>query len=247
MATYVLVPTACNGGWYMKGLVRPLEAAGHEVYRTTLTGVGERSHLLSRDIGLETHITDVVNVLEYEDLRDVVLVGHSYGGVVARGVAERVPERIGQVVLIDSPVMRDGESVLNVLGPRMREYLDMLTRTVGDGWQIPAGPVGTPNSLRTPHPTKTYADPIRIGNPRAAALPHTYICCTLDKDPDQSYGEALAISRERAVRSGWRYIEIEATHGVCRTHPQELAALLLAAAESPVGTAPYSEGGASSR
>jgi pimeloyl-ACP methyl ester carboxylesterase len=233
MATFVLVPTNCTGSWYMKGVAQQLEVAGHDVYRLTLTGQGERSHLLTRDIGLETHITDVVNALVYEDLRDVVLVGHSYGGAVACGAAERVPERLAQIVLVDSPVLRDGECLADVFGPRSRDYIEMLVRTAGEGWLMPEAPIGTPNKKRTPHPAKCYADQLRLGDPRAAALPHTYICCTLDKNPDQLFGASLALSRERARQSGWRYWEIEATHGVCRTHPAELAALLMAAAESP--------------
>ena len=238
MATFVLVPTACNGGWYMKGVARPLEAAGHEVYRPTLTGLGERAHLLTREVGLETHIQDVVNVLVFEDLSDVVLVGHGYGGAVSRGVAERVPERIAQILIVDAILQGDGESLLDVMGPRSRAFVDDLVRTKGDGWLIPISPIGTPNVHRTPHPVKAYRDPLRLGNPRAAALPHTYIWCTLDKDRDLIYGEVLGFSRERARSLGWRYWEIAATHSVCRTQPVDLAEMLVAAAASPTADAP---------
>src|SRR5580700_2534506 len=100
-ATYVLVHGGGHGGWCWQRVVPLLRAAGHEVYTPTLTGLGERSHLLRPDIDLDTHIADVVGVLRYEDLTDVILVGHSYGGMVITGVADRALARIGQLVYLD--------------------------------------------------------------------------------------------------------------------------------------------------
>src|SRR6185295_9033166 len=101
MRTYVLVHGGGHGGWCYQRVARLLRARGHEVYTPTLTGLGERAHLLSAAVDLDLHVTDVVNVLEYEDLRDVILVGHSYGGMVITGVADRATDRIGHIVFLD--------------------------------------------------------------------------------------------------------------------------------------------------
>src|ERR671910_3846047 len=102
MATYVLVGGAWLGGWCWKPIARRLRDQGHDAYPLTLTGLGERAHLASPEVDLETHITDVVNLIEFEDLRDVVLLGHSYANLVVTGVADRVPERISRVVYLDA-------------------------------------------------------------------------------------------------------------------------------------------------
>src|SRR5689334_15631432 len=117
MANYLLVHGAWHGGWCWRRVVPLLRAAGHEVFTPTLTGLGERVHLLTRDVGLDTHAQDVIGVLEYEDLRDVVLVGHSYGGMVITAVAERAAERLAHLVYLDAFVPRDGQSQMDLLGP----------------------------------------------------------------------------------------------------------------------------------
>src|SRR5215212_6950588 len=114
MATYVLVGGAWLGGWVWQRVARPLRAQGHDVYPVTLTGLGERAHLARPEIDLETHITDVINTVEYEDLSDVLLVGHSYAGIVVTGVADRIGERLAQLVYLDSAPFADGESFLAV-------------------------------------------------------------------------------------------------------------------------------------
>src|SRR5437867_3282753 len=129
MATFVLVHGASTGGWYWAPVRSLLRDAGHEVHTPTLTGLGERCHLLSRGIGLDTHIQDVVNALVYEDLRDVVLAGHSYSGMVVTGVADRVPERIAHLVYVDAFVPHHGESLLDLGGPGAREYIEKDVRT----------------------------------------------------------------------------------------------------------------------
>ena len=117
MATYVLVHGGGHGGWCYQRVARLLRSAGHEVYTPTLTGLGERSHLLSPDIDLDLHIRDVVAVLHYEDLDDVILVGHSYGGMVITGVADRAADRIGRVVYLDAANPENGQSLVDVAGP----------------------------------------------------------------------------------------------------------------------------------
>src|SRR5687768_12730141 len=116
MSTYVLVHGGGHGGWCYQRVARILRANGHEVYAPTLTGLGERSHLLSTDINLDTHIADVVAVLEFEDLRDVILVGHSYGGMVITGIADRASDRVGDVVYLDAANPVNGQSLVDVAG-----------------------------------------------------------------------------------------------------------------------------------
>src|SRR5690349_21547465 len=111
MATFVLVQGAWLGGWYWKRVRQRLQAVGHEVFTPTLTGLADRSHLLARDINLDTHIWDVVNLIRWEELNDIVLCGHSYGGCVATGVADRVPERVGALIYLDAFVPEDRENL----------------------------------------------------------------------------------------------------------------------------------------
>src|SRR5689334_24528018 len=115
MATIVIVHGGWSGGWYFTPVARLLRSAGHEVYTPTLTGIGERVHLATRETGLSTHVQDVVNVLDFEDLHEVVLVGYSYGGMVITGVANRVPHRIKQLIYLDAFVPRNGESVADFM------------------------------------------------------------------------------------------------------------------------------------
>ena len=121
MTIFVLVHGTTAGGWVWKDIAQPLRDAGHDVYTPTLTGLGERVHLATREVGLDTHITDIVNVLRFEELRDVVLVGHSYAGMVITGVADREPARIRELVYFDALVPEDGESAVDVTGRRPAE------------------------------------------------------------------------------------------------------------------------------
>lgn len=118
MSTYVLVHGAWHGSWCWKRVRRALQALGHEVFTPTLTGVADRVHLLSPQVNLETHITDVVNLIQWEELSDVVLCGHSYGGCVISGVADRIPDRIGALVYLDAFVLESGQSLHDTLRPR---------------------------------------------------------------------------------------------------------------------------------
>src|SRR5919107_1009755 len=115
MANFVLVHGSCHGAWCWKKVCPLLNKSGHNVYTPTLTGLGERSHLVSNDIGLDTHIVDVTQVLEYEDLNEVILIGHSYGGLVISGVAERVPKRIRRVVYLDGYIPEDNKTAFDII------------------------------------------------------------------------------------------------------------------------------------
>ena len=137
MSTFVLVHGAWHGSWCWKRVRRALQNLGHDVFTPTLTGVGERSHLLTREVNLETHIQDVVNLLQWEDLTGVVLCGHSYGGVVVSGAADRVAERIGSMVYLDAFVLDNGQSLHSVLPVDQRNMQLEGVKNLGDGWKVP--------------------------------------------------------------------------------------------------------------
>jgi pimeloyl-ACP methyl ester carboxylesterase len=237
MAVFVLVHGAGGSGWVWHKVV-PLLGTDHKAYTPTLTGYGARAHLASPELGLETHVRDVLGVLEYEDLRDVVLVGWSYAGMVVTAVADRAPERLAHLVYLDASVPLDGQSQADQQSP---EYRATIERLLSEGaWLRPApsetsfakyverGDL-TEDEVRTlvarlrPVPLKTLTDPISLVNPAAATVPRTYARCRQNAGDTQRAEEV----RARAARLGWRYRELDADHFVPLTHPRELADLLL--------------------
>jgi pimeloyl-ACP methyl ester carboxylesterase len=238
MATFVLVHGAIVGGWCWRWVTPHLRDAGHEVYAPTLTGLGERVHLASSQVDLDTHIEDVVNVLHYEDLTGVVLVGWSYGGMVVAGMADRAPERIAHLVNLDSDVPRDGDTSAP---PSQIAAREELARVHGDGWRVPpevtrAEPLllgELPEEQRrwiaarfTPHLLKTWTRPIRLTG-AAAAIPTTYVRCTVGYDPTDEDTQR----QDERIRTEptWRYRELAASHAAPFTAPRALADLLLEA------------------
>ncbi len=232
MATYVLVHGAWHGGWCWKKLTPLLRSAGHEVFTPTLTGLGERAHLAGPEINLSIHVLDVLGVLEYEDLRSVVLVGHSYGGMVITGVADRAMERLSHLVYLDAHVPRDGQSAGDLMPPGRIGRLQEVARDRGEGWRLPpflAGRYGVTadadvrwlSPKLTDHPLKTMLEPLRLENKAAAALPRTYIYCNR---PAYGLFEPYA---ERARAEGWPYHELATGHDAMVTQPRELAEILL--------------------
>lgn len=232
MATFVLVHGAWHGGWCWWRVRAGLEAAGHTVHTPTLTGLGERAHLARPDIDLATHVQDVLGVLECEDLREVLLVGHSYGGMVITGVAERVPGRLAHLVYLDAFVPADGQSAFDLVPP-FRALLRAQAQAQGDGWRIPPpapdGPVlevtkpGDIAWLRerlVSQPLLTMEQPVRLGNPLAAALPRTYVWCA---------GKALGADTAARLRTapGWGYREFVSGHDAMITEPGALTQVLL--------------------
>jgi len=218
MATLVLVHGGWGGGWLWQDVSRRLRAAGHEVYTPTLTGLGERVHLAHPGIGLDTHVLDIVNLLDAEDLRDVVLAGHSYGGMPITGVAEQVPERLAHLVYLDAFVPADGEALLDLLSPGARRLTEAAFQNSDDGWRVlwaedpTPWPWLPPTPRITPHPWRTFTQPLRVTNPAAARLPRTYVRCTADKVPGTYMAGCLAQSWERGQASGWRTRELEMLH-----------------------------------
>ena len=218
MTTFVLVHGGWTGGWRWQEVGGRLRAAGHDVYTPTLTGMGERIHLAQPGIDLQMHVLDIVNMLAAEDLHDVVLAGHSYGGVVITGVAEQAPERLAHLIYMDAFVPQDGESLLDVLQPEARRMTEDALRRSPDGWRIrwpgstSADPWPPPTPRYSPQPWKTFSQPLAVTNPLAAALPRTYVRCLLDKAPGGFEALALNPSWERAKAGGWRLRELAAPH-----------------------------------
>jgi pimeloyl-ACP methyl ester carboxylesterase len=187
MATFVLVHGAWHGGWCWKKVIPFLEKAGHEVYAPTLTGLAERAAELSPAIGLETHIQDIVSLLEEKNLHGVILVGHSYSGMVITGVVDAVPERIAHLVYLDTFVPRNGESMADV-SPLVIRLLRKQAQAHGDGWRVDShgtyGVTTEPDRSRvlrsvTPQPLKTFEQPLHLKHPAIVeSVPRTHIDCT---------------------------------------------------------------------
>ena len=235
MTNYVLVHGTWTGGFQWKKVATRLRAAGHEVYTPTLTGLGERSHLAHPEIDLDTHIQDIVNVLIFEDLHNVILAGHSYGGMVITGVAEQVPERLAHLVYMDAIVPHNEESVwaliAKVMPPGTVESLEQEVRTAGNGWYWPSPTKRSSGSdfpEGRPQPIKTMRQPLRISNPAAVTLPRTFIYCT-NNPPAFPFGPATALFAERAKTDGMRYCELPTSHALYETMPDEVATILLEA------------------
>jgi pimeloyl-ACP methyl ester carboxylesterase len=221
--TFVLVHGAWHGGWCWKKLTPLLRAAGHLVFTPTLTGLGERSHLLTQDIDLDTHIKDIASVLEYEDLQNVVLVGHSYGGMVIAGVAEVLAPRVAQLVFLDGFLPENGKALTDYAPPvPMRD----------DGWRVP--PLGTSRDFGVTaesdiawadprlgdQPYRTMTQPVQLSAQMYESFPRTFI--QLTELP--WFVEAA----ERAKRQGFRYDKLlSGGHDAMISQPQELSQILL--------------------
>jgi pimeloyl-ACP methyl ester carboxylesterase len=230
MAIFVVAHGAWSAGWAWKKMRPRLRDHGHELYTPTYTGLGERVHLGSPSIDLDSHIQDVCAVLTMEELREVVLIGHSYGGMVATGVADREAVRIAQLVYLDAFVPRDGQSVFDLHPPEVRERMRAVAEQDGEGWLVPPNPPppDTPDAdvawmapRRLPHPIKTFEQPIRLSG-AVDRLPRTYIYCTR---PGPGDGFRQFAQRAR-TDAGWQYREIDASHNPHITAPDVLASML---------------------
>lgn len=229
--TFVLLHGAFHGGWCWQRVAEPLRARGHRVTTPTQTGLGERRHLLSREITLATFVDDLVNHLLYEDLTDAVLVGHSFGGNALSGAAERVPDRIAELVYLDSMVIEGGMTPFDGLPPeRVAERIRLAEETSG-GVSIPPPPAATfgvtdPGDAAwleahmTPHPLSTYQSPLPIEGKPGNGLPGRYIICT-----DPIY-HPLESARRWAAQAGWQMEEIATGHDAMVTAPQALVDML---------------------
>jgi pimeloyl-ACP methyl ester carboxylesterase len=229
MATFVVSHGAWSAGWAWRKMHPLMSARGHRFITPTLTGLGERSHLARPDIDLETHIADILGVLKYEDLNDVNLIGHSYSGMVATGVADRARQRIKQLIYVDAFVPNDGESAFDVLPAATRAQRQAGASNSLDGWRIPPGPMPADTSpedrawcepLRVPQPVKTFEQKLKFES-GPLTLPRHYIYC-LRKSPDDRF----RVFHERAKSEGWGTHEIDSSHNPHLTCPDVLADLL---------------------
>ena len=231
MATYVLVHGAWHGGWCWRAVARSLRAAGHEVHTPSLTGLGDRLHLAAPDIDLDTHVMDVVHLLEMEDLTGVVLVGHSYGGMVVTGAADRAHPRIRSLVYLDAFVPEDGRTLLDYVVPeRAARMAEEGRRT---GWVSPP-PMSLwglrerahldfvgPREVRQPFATMTSR--IALANQDALArLPKTFVYCS---SPATGSFDQFAVRYRGAP--GWRSHELRTGHDAMILVPGEVTAILL--------------------
>ncbi|NDL56432.1 alpha/beta fold hydrolase [Phytoactinopolyspora mesophila] len=230
MGTFVLIHGAWHGGWVWQRVVSSLRGSGHEVHTPTLTGVSDRAHTLHPQVGLNTHIDDVVALIEAYDIEDAVLVGHSYAGQVVTGVADRVPERIARRVYLDAFVGDDGDAAIDLLPETVAEHYRDSVSGPGFGWLIPVRPLSKLGVTReadlkwltprlTPHPWLTYTEPLRLVG-RAEQVGGTFIECT-------DWMRVFAPHAQRARARGWPVLEIATGHEAMVTAPDDLAKLLL--------------------
>ena len=234
MSVYVLVHGAWSGSWCWKGIRRALQSHGHEVFTPSLSGVADRSHLLARDVDLNTHIADVVNLIRWEELSDVVLCGHSYGGCVVSGAADRVADRIGALDYIDAFVPDSGQCLHDTLPAEQRDAQVQGALETGDGWKVPPIPADVFNTnsrdrvwverQRTPQSLATFQQPLQLTGAIDRIEDVTYILAT-DWGPSpfpQFY--------EKAKAKGWKTLTMACGHDVMLDKPGELSDVLLAAA-----------------
>ncbi|MEV0071042.1 alpha/beta fold hydrolase [Amycolatopsis sp. NPDC050768] len=235
MTAFVLLHGAWHGGWAWQRVAPALRSAGHEVFAPTLTGLSDRAHLLSPAVGLGTHIQDVVSLLEAHDLRDVVLVGHSYAGQVVTGVADRVPERLAKRVYLDAFAGRDGEAAIDLLPEQVAGHYRESVAGPGFGWLIPVrslSVLGVTDEADlawlgprlTPQPWLTYTEPLRLTG-AGEGVPAEFVECT-------DWMRVFRTHAERAANRGWPVHEIATGHEAMVTAPGELVDRLLAIAKS---------------
>lgn len=233
MATFVLVHGAWEAGWIYAPLARLLAQQGHEVFRPTMTGLGERAHLATPAVDLETHIADVLAVLDVEDLRNVTLVGHSYGGMVIGAVADRAHERIGSLIYLDAFVPEDGRSLMDFRGGERAAMFEKLAAEKGEGWRIP------------PLPAKDWdvTDPIHAALLDERSVPHPIatmrqkarLAGKLNTIPKIAYVLATGGRRQtpfppfaaKARAAGWPVEEIVSHHFTMLSKPRETADILV--------------------
>jgi pimeloyl-ACP methyl ester carboxylesterase len=233
MATFVLVHGGGHGGWCYQQVARRLRAAGHEVHAPSLAGCGDRAHLVSPTIDLDTHIRDVVNLLHFEDLHDVVLVGHSYGGMVVTGAADRAAGRIGKLVYLDAAEPTNGQSLVDVAGAHMEMARQLGAVVDGVELVLLPGPgaagfygVSDPEDQAwtderlTPHPWRSFEQKLELQDEDALwEIPHYHVVCTstlASRDP-------ALMEKARAEGRLW---DIDTGHDLMITAPDFVARTL---------------------
>lgn len=236
MATFVIVHGAWSGAHAWRWVRPLLREAGHEVFTPSLTGLGERAHLAAPNVDLDTHVSDVVGVLHFEDLSNVILVGHSYGGPVITGAADRVADRVGHLVYLDAEVPESGQSEMDLLPPDERATYEQTANERGEGWRIPPPvpdplPAGLPPEVRwamsrfVPQPLGTLTQALRLSGGHQGQR-RTYVLHTEGKDGQDLPEYVQRIRNDPA----WEFVELAAGHSAHVTAPRQLADLLISLA-----------------
>jgi pimeloyl-ACP methyl ester carboxylesterase len=231
-ATFVLVHGGWHGGWCWNRVTPLLRAAGHGVWAPTLSGLADRAHLLTPEIGLESHIRDISGLLDYEELERVVLVGHSYAGMVITGAAAAAPEQVGHLVYLDAFVPEAGDSLSGLLSPAREYYYRQQAVTRGQGWRVPPPPVEALGVTEiadvsllaeklTDQPLRSFDEPLSQSAP--AGIARTYVHCT-EGPIAPSFAPFAARAQDHAA---WGYHELATGHDAMITAPRALADLLL--------------------
>jgi pimeloyl-ACP methyl ester carboxylesterase len=226
--TFLVCHGAWSAGWAWRKMHPLMQAAGHRLVTPTYTGLGERAHLANPSIDLNTHIEDILNVIRYEDLRDIVLIGHSYGGMVATGVADRARDRVSQLIYLDAFVPTHGQSLLDINAPARQRMRDAAK--ANDGWRLPPNPpppdtaaedVAWVSERRVEQPIKTFETPLELHGGEFT-LPRSYIYALRATPAD-----TFRLFAERArTEPGWCAHDIDASHSPHVTAPETLMALL---------------------
>lgn len=228
--TFLVAHGAWSAGWAWKKMPPRMAAVGHRMITPTYTGLGEREHLANPAIDLETHVQDILGVIKFEQLEDFVLIGHSYGGMVATAVADRVPERICRVIYLDAFVPQDGQAMIDLLSGENATRVRAAAAS-GDGWRLPSNPIPADTapedaqwlqSLRLPQPLKTLLTPVRLRN-GDTRIPRSYVYYTRC-----SPGDPFRRFADRARREHWDYHELDSSHSAHITAPDALTRLLSA-------------------
>jgi pimeloyl-ACP methyl ester carboxylesterase len=244
----VLVPGACLGGWVWREVAARLRSLGHDVHPVTLTGLGERVHLAHAGVDLETHIADVVNLLDYNALEDAVLVGHSYAGIVITAIADRRPQRLNAVVYLDTSPLPDGTAIADVQSPEQREQQRQAVAEHGEGWKWPvpnrdtltAGIFGSTDGLRpehleliaeraTPQPYATMTSPVHLTHDTLSGVRRAAIFCAAGGLDVTRLRELIARGNPRAATfadSDWELYDLPTGHWAMLSLPVPLADLL---------------------
>lgn len=234
--TFVLAHGSWHGGWCWTRVAERLRKGGHQVHTPSYTGMGDRAHLLSKNITIETFVQDLVSVIESNELSDVILVGHSFGGVPITGVADRIPNRLKQLVYLDAVVLESGKSAFSVYPPEEAAARIRAAEQASGGLAVPVPPqlpevwglkAGTADYAwvarrLTAQPLQTYTTALSLRAPIGNSVSKTYIECVQPKHPALAGSKALL-----RTQPGWKHVDFAGPHDAMITHPKELTELLL--------------------